>query len=107
MSPEASRRVTVENLPLAVAAALQADVAAGEVSMSDAVRRVLASRYQLAAPVDVRRRQQWAPPSARLLLKLPEPMWHRLKVEAAESKRTMRAVIVEALADHYEVEVTP
>lgn len=97
MPPRRRVRVRVNNLPAAVSEALAAD----ERSVTDACVSILSERYGLP-------HEPSGQPSRRtevtdsILLKLPEPVWVKVKREATPYS-TLSATIVQALAQHYEI----
>jgi len=93
------RRINVPNIPEPIRQALLADFARKNKSMNDIVQGILVDRYK----VDTKyggghARGSYCDP---LILKMPVPLYHEIKLHAARSDTSMRALIIDALARHY------
>lgn len=75
--------------------------AAQNISVADVVRRLLCDRYELSCPPVSRRGYEVARDSgaANILLRLQPKLMRRLEREAAETGKTKRAIVLEAIAE--------
>lgn len=93
--------MTITGLPPAIRDALAADQP--DRPVNDLVTEILSRRYGLPYTPQVRTQPRlWDPDGARLILKLPEPVWAAMKTEAAPYT-TVKQVAINALADFYNV----
>lgn len=95
------RRIHVDSIPDPIRLALLKDARKRKVSVNYMAQSILLKRYRIDIPcIAGTPHETEADP---LLLKIPEELHYEVRQHAARSGATMRAVVIDGLARHYDL----
>jgi hypothetical protein len=96
------RQLGIEAVPDDIQQALTKDVSRTRRSIQDTVVGILCQRYDVPHTRS-KRPLQSQEAGDRLNLKIPEELWLKIRVHAAQTGATARGVILYAVAQHYKL----
>jgi hypothetical protein len=103
MAPMLRKRITIYNWPDALQHKLVDDLNARDArSLTELVSLILAERYGIPAPEGRRRRSDIpAKTGERIILKIEQTLYERVRQRAFETHNTLAGEVVVSLCDHY------
>ncbi len=91
----------LRNVPEALRSGLAQDAAEWDQSIADVVRAILCERYKYHCPPASDHYNGAGGTSSTILLRLQPRLHKRLRIEAKDTKQSVRAIIIRALEREY------